>query len=133
MWQENSTSYGQQYNTPFYDQQHSGVGAQSNPLQFYNATHDQSGFYSGARPSLEGSMDGSNSGFGGNMQPTGGWWVAFGTGGFEGESPLLEGNGDLAAVNVLRVDRTRHQLFTHQIQIDDRLEPATQSRRTHHG
>jgi hypothetical protein len=30
--------------------------------------------------------------FGGNIQtPAGGWWTAFGTGGFEGEPPLLEG------------------------------------------
>lgn len=29
----------------------------------------------------------------GNMAqvPSGGWWTAFGTGGFEGEPPLLEG------------------------------------------
>lgn len=30
------------------------------------------------------------SGYGGNIQPVGGWWTAFGTGGFEGEPPLLE-------------------------------------------
>jgi len=35
-------------------------------------------------------MDASGSGFGGNIQPVGGWWTAFGTGGFEGEPPLLE-------------------------------------------
>jgi len=37
-------------------------------------------------------MDGaSNAGFGGNIQASpGGWWSAFGTGGFEGEPPLLE-------------------------------------------
>jgi hypothetical protein len=30
--------------------------------------------------------------FGGNIQQQpGGWWTAFGTGGFEGEPPLLEG------------------------------------------
>ncbi|KAE9411410.1 Yip1-domain-containing protein [Gymnopus androsaceus JB14] len=28
--------------------------------------------------------------YGGNIQPVGGWWTAFGTGGFEGEPPLLE-------------------------------------------
>jgi hypothetical protein len=32
-----------------------------------------------------------SAGFGGNIQTTGGWWTAFGTGGFEGEPPLLEG------------------------------------------
>jgi hypothetical protein len=30
-------------------------------------------------------------GYGGNIQTVGGWWTAFGTGGFEGEPPLLEG------------------------------------------
>lgn len=31
-------------------------------------------------------------GYSGNMAiPSGGWWTAFGTGGFEGEPPLLEG------------------------------------------
>ncbi|EIN11320.1 Yip1-domain-containing protein [Punctularia strigosozonata HHB-11173 SS5] len=28
--------------------------------------------------------------YGGNIQPVGPWWTAFGTGGFEGEPPLLE-------------------------------------------
>ena len=30
-------------------------------------------------------------GYGGNIQSSGGWWTAFGTGGLEGEPPLLEG------------------------------------------
>ncbi|KAF8271517.1 hypothetical protein EI94DRAFT_1720299 [Lactarius quietus] len=30
------------------------------------------------------------SGYTGSIQPAGGWWTAFGTGGFEGEPPLLE-------------------------------------------
>lgn len=29
--------------------------------------------------------------YGGNIQPPAGWWTAFGTGGFEGEPPLLQG------------------------------------------
>ncbi len=33
----------------------------------------------------------SGPGFGGNIQVQGPWWTAFGTGGFEGEPPLLEG------------------------------------------
>jgi hypothetical protein len=36
-------------------------------------------------------MDAGSSAFGGNIQPAGGWLSAFGTGGFEGEPPLLEG------------------------------------------
>jgi len=35
-------------------------------------------------------MDTGGSSFGGNIQPAGGWLSAFGTGGFEGEPPLLE-------------------------------------------
>jgi len=33
---------------------------------------------------------GPSPGYGGNIQIQGGWWTAFGTGGFEGEPPLLE-------------------------------------------
>lgn len=49
-----------------------------------------------SRPSLEGNVASGSSGpsgpgFGGTMQPVGPWWTAFGTGGFEGEQPLLEG------------------------------------------
>jgi protein YIPF5/7 len=29
--------------------------------------------------------------YAGSIQPVGPWWTAFGTGGFEGEPPLLEG------------------------------------------
>lgn len=40
----------------------------------------------------QGSMAGGVSpGFGGNIQQVGPWWTAFGTGGLEGEPPLLEG------------------------------------------
>ncbi|EPQ57266.1 Yip1-domain-containing protein [Gloeophyllum trabeum ATCC 11539] len=68
-------------------------------LQFYSpAPGDTSGFYS-TRSSLEGHVGAQGSisgqggvgpGYGGNIQPAGGWWTAFGTGGFEGEPPLLE-------------------------------------------
>jgi protein YIPF5/7 len=78
---------------------------QGQPLQFYapSPASSDSGFYPGSRPSLEGSAmaqgsmtqgsmtQGSSPGFGGQIQPQGGWWTAFGTGGFEGEPPLLEG------------------------------------------
>ena len=40
----------------------------------------------------QGSMGGGvSAGFGGNIQQVGPWWTAFGTGGLEGEPPLLEG------------------------------------------
>lgn len=74
--------------------------AQQNvPLQFYAAGSDQGQFYPGSRSSLEGNMGTSASvpsagvaqAYGGTIQQPGGWWTAFGTGGFEGEPPLLEG------------------------------------------
>jgi len=76
---------------PYYPQ----PDAQTVPLQFYN----QSTFYPGSRSSLEGNVgpqgsiaqQGVSSAYGGNIQTAGGWWTAFGTGGFEGEPPLLEG------------------------------------------
>jgi hypothetical protein len=33
--------------------------------------------------------------YGGNIQQVGPWWTAFGTGGLDGEPPLLEGTSDL--------------------------------------
>ncbi|KDQ57524.1 hypothetical protein JAAARDRAFT_130293 [Jaapia argillacea MUCL 33604] len=57
------------------------------------------------------SQHGAAPAYGGNIQPTGGWWTAFGTGGFEGEPPLLEELGinfshirakSLAVLNPLR-------------------------------
>jgi len=72
---------------------------QSVPLQFYHApSADQNGFYPGSRSSLEGPhLQGSIStqpvpGYSGHIQstPSTGWLSAFGTGGFEGEPPLLE-------------------------------------------
>jgi len=41
----------------------------------------------GAQGSMAG---GASPGFGGNIQQVGPWWTAFGTGGLEGEPPLLE-------------------------------------------
>ncbi|CAE6429393.1 unnamed protein product [Rhizoctonia solani] len=76
-----------------------GYYAQHPDLQFYSGSpgvDPSAAFYPGARPSLEGNVvagAGSGSGapnFGGSIQPAGGWLSAFGTGGFEGEPPLLE-------------------------------------------
>jgi hypothetical protein len=72
----------------------------TSPLQFYQAPHathaaHDSTFYS--QPGLQGNVasgggaQGHTGGFGGNIQQQGPWWHAFGTGGFEGEPPLLEG------------------------------------------
>jgi len=90
MWQD-SAAYGASSSQNNYY----GRGNQPNvPLQFY----DQSSFYPGSRSSLEGNVAAQGpivqpgtAGYTGSIQPAGGWWTAFGTGGFEGEPPLLEG------------------------------------------
>ena len=77
-----------------------GYYAQQPDLQFYSGSpgvDPSASFYPGARPSLEGNVaTGAGPGagapnFGRSIQPAGGWLSAFGTGGFEGEPPLLEG------------------------------------------
>ena len=80
---------------PYYQQPQP---SQAVPLQFYQPQPGQDGFYGGSRPSLDGNVmpQGSIStqpiqSYGGNIQTAGGWISAFGTGGFEGEPPLLEG------------------------------------------
>lgn len=98
MWQDNTNPYGASSgSSQHYQQPQMGGGA---TLQFYapSATPDQ--FYAGSRPSLDGHMaaaqgsigaNGVAQGYGGNIAAQAGWWTAFGTGGFEGEPPLLEG------------------------------------------
>lgn len=97
MWQDSNNYYGaSSSHSPYYP-----THAQQNvPLQFYAAASDQGQFYPGSRSSLEGNMGTSGSvapggvaqAYGGSIQQQpGGWWTAFGTGGFEGEPPLLEG------------------------------------------
>jgi hypothetical protein len=99
MWQENNNPYGASSpHNPYYSQSPPSVAANT-PLQFYSAGSDQNQFYPGSRSSLEGNVgaqgishQGVQPGYGGSIaQPAGGWWTAFGTGGFEGEPPLLEG------------------------------------------
>ncbi|KZT11040.1 Yip1-domain-containing protein [Laetiporus sulphureus 93-53] len=97
MWQDNhSNSYGASTSQNNY---YAGAPpAQGVPLQFYTPSPVSSTFYDGSRSSLEGNVGAQGSmlqqgippGYGGNMQPVGPWWTAFGTGGFEGEPPLLE-------------------------------------------
>ncbi|KAH9929534.1 Yip1-domain-containing protein [Epithele typhae] len=94
MWQDNSQYASTSSQNQYYQQ---AVAPQPGvPLQFYAPSPGVGGsFYSG-RSSLEGSMGAQGSiqqggGYTGQIQPSGGWWTAFGTGGFEGEPPLLEG------------------------------------------
>ncbi|KZS98641.1 Yip1-domain-containing protein, partial [Sistotremastrum niveocremeum HHB9708] len=93
MWQDNATPYASSSQNGYYGTQQQPY---STPLQFYNAPDaSASQFDTGPRRSLEGQMGPGATGYGGNIQPVGGWWHAFGTGGFEGEPPLLEAFSEL--------------------------------------
>ncbi|KAJ3575091.1 hypothetical protein NP233_g1334 [Leucocoprinus birnbaumii] len=103
MWQDNANPYSASSSQNAYYQ----APAQE-PLQFYAPTggsmQDSTGFYPGSRPSLEGQGPAQGNiaqggGYGGAIQNQGAWWTAFGTGGFEGEPPLLEGTPS-AHINV---------------------------------
>lgn len=93
MWQDSNNVYAASSSqNPYYGQQGQA------PLQFY--TPDANAFYTASRSSLDDQVtaqgnivpqQGMSSGYGGNIQSLGGWWTAFGTGGLEGEPPLLEG------------------------------------------
>lgn len=133
MWQDSSYGGGggAYYAAP------SAPPAQASNLQFYSpADANANSFYPGSRPSLDGNMapQGSMSssatapGFGGNIQVQGPWWTAFGTGGFEGEPPLLEGAHTalppLCALNTPAPHRAGHQLLAYTRQIHDSAQPA---------
>ncbi|KAF7428617.1 hypothetical protein PC9H_007844 [Pleurotus ostreatus] len=99
MWQDTSNPYGASSSQPNYYAQGTPQQPPDTPLQFYSAgPGDPNGFYPGSRPSLDGHVgaqgtiqqQGIPPGYAGNIQPVGGWLSAFGTGGFEGEPPLLE-------------------------------------------
>ncbi|KAG6849568.1 hypothetical protein H0H93_007349 [Arthromyces matolae] len=92
MWQESTNSYAStSYASSYYSQPEP-------QLQFYSP--DPNSLYPASRSSLDGNLppqgpisqqQGLASAYGGNIHQTGGsWWTAFGTGGFEGEPPLLE-------------------------------------------
>ncbi|KAH8080286.1 Yip1-domain-containing protein, partial [Cristinia sonorae] len=89
MWQD--STYAGQGQQAYYAQP--GASQPGVPLQFYAPSPVGSTFYPGSRSSLDvaqGNIQQGGAGYGGNIQPAGGWWTAFGTGGFEGEPPLLE-------------------------------------------
>ncbi|KAI0958665.1 hypothetical protein AcV7_004415 [Taiwanofungus camphoratus] len=119
MWQDTNNLYGASSSQNQYYAGATPGPSQGVPLQFYAPSPIGSSFYPGSRSSLEGnvgaqgsiSQQGAPPGYGGNIQPSGGWWTAFGTGGFEGEPPLLEELGinfshiqakSLAVLNPLR-------------------------------
>jgi hypothetical protein len=95
MWQDSTNAYGASSSSsqPAYYQQPA-----VEPLQFYGggAVDPNAYMYPGSRPSLDGHAPPQGSishepSFGGSIQSQGGWWTAFGAGGFEGEPPLLDG------------------------------------------
>ena len=139
MWQD-SAAYGASSSSS--QNNYYGRGNQPNvPLQFY----DQSSFYPGSRSSLEGNVAAQGSivqpgaaGYTGSIQPAGGWWTAFGTGGFEGEPPLLEGACAVMGfwtrcasclihtrISIPTLLRTWHQLLSHKSQIHDSFKPLS--------
>ncbi|KAF8554691.1 Yip1-domain-containing protein [Imleria badia] len=90
MWQDSNNHYAASSSHSNYYPVNQN---QNVPLQFYAAGSDQGQFYPGSRSSLEGTSVPSGpvaQVYGGSIQQPGGWWTAFGTGGFEGEPPLLE-------------------------------------------
>jgi hypothetical protein len=140
MWQDQQSqgAYGGQgfYGAP-----------QGTPLQFYSPTPGAQDFYA-ARPSLDGQLastgqigagGGAGPGYAGAIQAQGPWWAAFGTGGFEGEPPLLEGARARRVVCVRAIAltaacaRARDQLWAHPREESDGPEPVRARRRAHHG
>lgn len=84
MWQQDHNAYASS-SSNYYPQQQP-----AEQLQFYAQSQD---YYAASRSSLDSQVQGSMAqpAFGGNIQSQGAWWTAFGTGGVEGEPPLLEG------------------------------------------
>ncbi|KAG6841880.1 hypothetical protein C0991_005610 [Blastosporella zonata] len=93
MWHESSNSYASSSSSSSQNAYYPQPVHQDTQLQFYDSS-DATSFYTGSRPSLDGNVASQGSisqqAYGGSIQPIGGWWTAFGTGGFEGEPPLLE-------------------------------------------
>jgi protein YIPF5/7 len=106
MWHENNEQYGQSQYYSNHAGSSSQLQSQQPPLQFYGS---DSGYYPASRTSLDGNMDASsNSGFGGSIQSQS-WWSAFGTGGIDGEPPLLEGISHLLRKYILPTFSLNHR------------------------
>ena len=87
----------------------------------------------GAGPSTAGAYASGNmnGGIGGMMSSEGRWWEAFGTGGFEGEPSLMEGESMPEHQAVMLegglMDRTWHQLLAYTSEIIDCAQSNTQT------
>lgn len=103
MWQDSNNLYASSSSQGGQYYAQTGASQPSVPLQFYAPSPVGSTFYPGSRSSLEGNVGAQGSisqqppAYGGNIQSAGGWWTAFGTGGLEGEPPLLEGKSQSAS------------------------------------
>jgi hypothetical protein len=85
----------------------------------------------GAGPSTAGAYASGNmnGGIGGMMSSEGRWWEAFGTGGFEGEPSLMEGESaaPLGTSERRLMCRTWNQLFAYTSEIIDCAQSYTQT------
>ncbi|KAK2463229.1 hypothetical protein APHAL10511_004884 [Amanita phalloides] len=118
MWQDTSNPYGASSSQSTYYGQQAAA-----PLQFY--APDANSFYSGSRPSLDGQVgaqgnivqQGMQTGYSGSIQSSSVWWTAFGAGGLEGESPLLEELG----VNFSHIRDKSLTVLNPLQQVDERI------------
>lgn len=88
-----------------------------------------------------GSMSGAR--LGGMMASEGRWWEAFGTGGFEGEPSLMEGelhwmltaksHASRASLMLMCARRTGNQSGSHTAEELDRAQSVVKGERAHHG
>ncbi|KAA1138474.1 hypothetical protein PGTUg99_016707 [Puccinia graminis f. sp. tritici] len=103
----------------------SGYGTTHEPLQFYSGSADPNAYYD--RQSLEGQRSGVtgsmlpaspySNGIGGSIASSVGFWSAFGTGGIDGEPPLLEELG----INFDHIKRKSFAVLNPFRQIDQHL------------
>ena len=107
---------------------------QPDNLQFYQD-------YPGSRPSLDGALATQQHipqtphTYAGNIQSVGGWWTAFGTGGFEGEPPLLEGTSFVPPMTILinPTPRARDQFLAYTCKVPHCPEPSPGRRCAYNG
>ncbi|KAL4073991.1 hypothetical protein V8B97DRAFT_1915032 [Scleroderma yunnanense] len=97
MWQDSGSQYASQSNVP---------------LQFYAPGPYQD--FPGSQSSLDGTGGPVTPSYGGSI---GGWWTAFGTGGFEGEPPLLEELG----INFSHIQAKSMTVLNPLQQVDERI------------
>ncbi|PFH51535.1 hypothetical protein AMATHDRAFT_74888 [Amanita thiersii Skay4041] len=128
MWQDSSSNpYAAASSSHYYAQQQP-LNSNNSPLQFYSpGVADPNAYYASAGPrsSLDSQMSaqgtisqqGMGPGYTGSIQSNGGWWTAFGTGGLEGEPPLLEELG----INFLHIRAKSLTVLNPLQHVDERI------------